>query len=120
MHPSFKKMTYNHEKGTHIAAGVEFCILAVTFLSLVIPIFRLLVLQPNVILANQKLSVLCAAQIDTRVSNNLIGRKRIFDTQIKPSSSTLVMWSGFRMQPYRECVLKLIDQRNKTKYKFSS
>ena len=109
-------MKYNHEKGTHIAAGVEFCIQAVTFLSLVIPIFRL----PYVILANQKLSVLCAAQIDTRVSNNLIGRKRIFDTQIKPSSSTLVMWSGFRMQPYRECVLKLIDQSNKTKYKFSS
>lgn len=50
-------------------------------------------------------------------SNNLIGKKWIADTQITPSSSTLVMWYGSRMQPYGESVLKFINHKNKIKYR---
>lgn len=58
-----------------------------------------------------------AFQIDTGASNNLIGKKWIGDTHITPSTSTLVMWNGSRMEPHGECILKLVNHKNRTKYK---
>ncbi|XP_048759452.2 uncharacterized protein K02A2.6-like [Ostrea edulis] len=58
-----------------------------------------------------------AFQIDTGATNNLIGKKWISNTPITPTSSTLVMWNGFRMDPCGECILKLVNHKNKTKYR---
>ena len=55
-------------------------------------------------------------QLDTGASTCLISKKYIGETRLTPTTTSLVMWNGSKIQPLSECILKVTNKKTKTRY----